>query len=88
MRIIRLRCVDGMNFEFSRGKDCRGRPVDFRTSVYKNRLRVLQKLANVQITAIRGGAVPKRSEGMKRKRNPEKLLINSAVEQNIHFEDC
>ena len=77
-----------MNFEFSRGKDCRGRPVDFRTSVYKNRLRVLQKLANVQITAIRGGAVPKRSEGMKRKRNPEKLLINSAVEQNIHFEDC
>ena len=77
-----------MNFEFSRGKDCRGRPVDFRTSVYKNRLRVLQKLANVQITAIRGGAVPKRSGGMKRKRNPEKLLINSAVEQNIHFEDC
>ena len=76
-----------MNFEFSRGKDCRGRPVDFRTSVYKNRLRVLQKLANVQITAIRGGAVPKRSEGMKRKRNPEKLLINSAVEQNIHFGD-
>ena len=61
-----------MNFEFSRGKDCRGRPVDFRTSVYKNRLRVLQKLANIQITAIRGGAVPKRSEGMKRKRNPEK----------------
>ena len=77
-----------MNFEFSRGKDCRGRPVDFRTSVYKNRLRVLQKLANVQITAIRGGAVPKWSEGMKRKRNPEKLLINLAVEQNIHFEDC
>ena len=76
-----------MNFEFSRGKDCSGRPVDFRTSVYKNRLRVLQKLANVQITAIRGGAVPKRSEGMKRKRNPEKLLINSAVEQNIHFGD-
>ena len=77
-----------MNFEFSRGKDCRGRPVDFRTSVYKNRLRVLQKLANVQITAIRGGAIPKRSEGMKRKRNPEKLLINLAVEQNIYFEDC
>ena len=77
-----------MNFEFSRGKDCRGRPVDFRTSVYKNRLRVFTKLANVQITAIRGGAVPKRSGGMKRKRNPEKLLINSAVEQNIHFEDC
>lgn len=61
-----------MNFDFSRGKDCRGRPVDFRTSVYKNRLRVLQKLANVQITAIRGGAVPKRSGGMKRKRNPKK----------------
>ena len=61
-----------MNFEFSRGKDCRGRLVDFRTSVYKNRLRVLQKLANVQITAIRGGAVPKRGGGMKRKRNPEK----------------
>ena len=32
-----------VNAAFSRGKDWRGPPVDFRTSVYKNRPRVFTK---------------------------------------------